>query len=144
MYSTRPQKWLKRKGLKTITKKSIIILITLLLLGTAGSGISYYIFRSPLRSNIERAAENERWHEALEKESEHLGFRCVLSSEDDNCEALIRRARKSERLKEVFLKAQESGVTIYPGEHFAVGSGYITVDVAASDPEIIDFLTKKH
>lgn len=91
-------------------------------------------------SAVDMAAHLEQEWNETKTIGNHLGVKMWSMTYKEEFTTIIKRAHANPKLLEAFMHAKRNGVTIYALNNFGVGSGWVDIDVRASDEEIIKFL----
>lgn len=124
-------------------KRKVFVVVALAILAMVGGLI---VRAQTTGTTVAEALANEQARNSLLARGKSVGLRCFLSP-DFACENLSSRAEKNPALKEAFQTTQARGVGVWPKAWpwFSAGSvktGWVDVNMLASDEAIITFLTK--
>jgi hypothetical protein len=124
-------------------KRKVFVVVALAILAMVGG----LIVRAQTSGvTVAEALAKRAAMETLNARGESVGLLCFLSP-DFACENLSSRAEKNPALKEAFQATQARGVSVWPKAWpwFSAGSvetGWVDVNMLASDEAIITVLTK--
>ena len=124
-------------------KRKVFVVVALVILAMVGGLI---VHAQTSGTTVAEALANKRARNSLLARGESVGLLCFLSP-DFACENLSSRAEKNPALKEAFQATQTRGVSVWPNAWpwFSAGSvetGWVDINMLASDETIITFLTK--